>query len=47
MEIKKKKKLPTVTQLKLLLIVKNNNEYEWDPMKLESYTISTGILKFL
>jgi len=33
-EFEKKKILPQVAQLKLLLIVKNNNEFEWDHMKL-------------
>ena len=33
--------------LKLILVIKNNNECEWDPMKLMSYTICTNIFKFL
>ena len=40
------KKLLQITQLKLVLIIKNNNECEWDPMKLTSYTICTSIFFF-
>jgi len=35
-----------ITQLKLLLIIKNNKEFVWDPMKLTRYTICTNILNF-
>ena len=36
-----------ITQLKLVLIIKNNNECEWDPINLTSFTICTSIFKFL
>jgi len=32
-----------ITQLKLVLIIKNKNEYKWDPMKMTSYTYAPPV----
>jgi len=42
----KLKNLLQLPQLKLVLIIKNNDECEWDPRMLTNYTICTSILSF-